>query len=292
MGVLMDYNQFEIYNFYNKSALDILMYNSGHSYKKHWHYFGEIILFDSQEKSLFSVNETTYELNEGDIALIWPMQLHEAIDLDLSQTKMILFSNSFINSLFDIQRIMHLFRELNIIRKERHPGITNKLRSITDKMLSTFSSDIPNKELRCCMYLLEFMIALDSFRTEFVPEIIPYHKKKYENDVMLKMIRVTDYIKNNINAEDLSQATMANMAGISKDYFCRMFRSVTGMNYSKWLNVIRIEKAIELLADKQKVLTEIAFLSGFHSISSFNRVFKDEKGISPTQYRSLFDYDI
>ena len=38
---------------------------------------------------------------------------------------------------------------------------------------------------------------------------------------------------------------MAEMAGISKDYFSRIFRSVTGMNYSKWLNMIRLEKAAE-----------------------------------------------
>ena len=77
------------------------------------------------------------------------------------------------------------------------------------------------------------------------------------------------------------------MAGISKDYFSRMFRTVTGMNYAKWLNMIRLEKATELLADKEKTLTEVAMLSGFQSISSFNRVFHAEKGMAPGEYRAL-----
>ncbi len=77
------------------------------------------------------------------------------------------------------------------------------------------------------------------------------------------------------------------MAGISKDYFSRTFRSVTGMNYSKWLNMIRLEKATELLADREKTLTEVAMLSGFQSISSFNRVFRAEKGMAPGEYRTL-----
>ena len=74
---------------------------------------------------------------------------------------------------------------------------------------------------------------------------------------------------------------MAEMAGISKEYFSRIFRSVTGMNYSKWLNLIRLEKATELLADKEKTMTEVAMRSGFQSISSFNRVFHAEKGMPP-----------
>ena len=58
-------------------------------------------------------------------------------------------------------------------------------------------------------------------------------------------------------------------------------------NYSKWLNMIRLEKATELLADKQLTLTETAMLSGFQSISSFNRVFREEKGMAPGEYRAL-----
>ena len=60
------------------------------------------------------------------------------------------------------------------------------------------------------------------------------------------------------------------------------------MNYSKWLNMIRLEKASELLAEDGRTLTEIAMLSGFQSIPSFNRVFREEKGMAPGEYRSLF----
>ena len=63
---------------------------------------------------------------------------------------------------------------------------------------------------------------------------------------------------------------------------------MTGMNYSKWLNTIRLEKASELLAEGGRTLTEIAMLSGFQSIPSFNRVFREEKGMAPGEYRALF----
>ena len=98
---------------------------------------------------------------------------------------------------------------------------------------------------------------------------------------------VTEYIKNNLTADDLSQGAMAEMAGISREYFSRIFKNITGMNYSKWLNTIRLEKATELLADEERSLTEVAMLSGFQSIPSFNRVFREEKGLAPGEYRKL-----
>ena len=64
--------------------------------------------------------------------------------------------------------------------------------------------------------------------------------------------------------------------------------SAFGMNYSKWLNMIRLEKASELLAQEGRSLTEVAMLSGFQSIPSFNRVFREEKGMAPGEYRALF----
>ncbi len=81
------------------------------------------------------------------------------------------------------------------------------------------------------------------------------------------------------------------MAGVSKDYFSRIFKNVTGMNYSKWLNTIRIEKATSLLTQEHMTLTEVAMLSGFQSIPSFNRVFREDKGMAPGEYRALFSND-
>ena len=138
------------------------------------------------------------------------------------------------------------------------------------------------------MLLMEFMLTLDRHRGEFAPELSEEVTYGYTDDIMRRMMSVTDYIKNNLTSDDLSQASMAEMAGISKDYFSRIFKNVTGMNYSKWLNLIRLEKATELLTHDDRTLTEIAMLSGFQSIPSFNRVFRSEKGMTPSEYRALF----
>ena len=51
--------------------------------------------------------------------------------------------------------------------------------------------------------------------------------------------------------------------------------------------MVRLEKAIELMADIRMSITEVAMSSGFQSTSSFNRVFREEKRMAPGEYRAL-----
>ncbi|WP_026526891.1 AraC family transcriptional regulator [Butyrivibrio sp. VCD2006] len=284
----MDYSKYEIYDFDNISAFNLSTGYKQRSYKMHWHSYGEILLVGPGKTNIYKVNKSTYNLVEGDFVLVWPMEMHAIIDADRENAVVIQFSNMFMNSLFDLQRIMHFYRNLHVICIYAHPELAAKLKEITDKMKEIFLGGGSDRELRCCMLLMEFMLTLDEHRDEFDPELRSSSPDGYEDDVMRRMIMVTDYIKNNLTADDLSQATMAQMAGISKDYFSRIFKNVTGMNYSKWLNMIRLEKATQLLTQNDLTLTKIAMLSGFQSIPSFNRVFHEEKGMAPGEYRALF----
>ena len=73
------------------------------------------------------------------------------------------------------------------------------------------------------MLLMDFMLVLDEQRDELAPELRATDHCSYSDDVMRRMIMVTDYIKNNLTADDLSQRAMAEKAGISRDYFSRIF---------------------------------------------------------------------
>jgi AraC-like DNA-binding protein len=284
----MDYSQYEIYDFDNTSAFNMSTGYRERSYQMHWHSYGEILLVGPGETNIYKVNQNTYNLAEGDLVLAWPMETHAIIDADRKEALVIQFSNAFMNSLFDLQRIMHFYRNLHVIRVNAHPQLAAGLRKIAFKMKDVFFSDETDRELRCCMLLMEFMLMLDQSRDELAPELSGRPQGSYTGDILRRMIMVTDYIKNNLTADNLSQAAVAQMVGISKDYFSRIFKNVTGMNYSKWLNMIRLEKATELLAQKNLSLTEVAMLSGFQSIPSFNRVFHNEKGMAPGEYRALF----
>ena len=283
----MDFSQYEDYGFERVSAFNLSTGYEQRSYQAHWHSYGEILLVGPGKTNIFMVNRDRYELAEGDFLLIWPMEMHAIIDADRKESLVIQFSNTFMNSLFDLQRIMHFYRNLHVLCINAHPELVGKLRVIAEKMKEIWFKAGPDRELRCCMLLMEFMLTLDEHRDEFAPEIRSGDAYSYTDTVVRRMISVTDYIKNNLTADDLSQAAMAEMAGISKDYFSRIFRTVTGTNYSRWLNMIRLEKATELLANEEMTLTEVAMRSGFQSISSFNRVFRAEKGMAPGEYRAL-----
>ena len=283
----MDYSQYESYGFDRFSAFTLSTGYEERSYQAHWHSYGEIVLVGPGKTNVFEVNQNKYELIEGDFLLVWPMEMHAIIDADRKESLVIQFSNAFMNSLFNLQRIMHFYRNLHVLCINAHPQLVAGLRIIAEKMKEIFLSAAPDRELRCCMLLMEFMLTLDQHREDFAPELRNGEPYSYTDTVTRRIIMVTDYIKNNLTADDLSQGAMAEMAGISRDYFSRIFRNVTGTNYSRWLNMIRLEKATELLADKQMTLTEIAMHSGFQSISSFNRVFHTEKGMSPGEYRAL-----
>ena len=284
----MDFSQYESYGFENVSAFNMSTGYKERNYKMHWHSYGEIILVGPGKTNIYMVNQKRYDLVEGDFVLAWPMEMHGIVDADREQSLVIQFGNSFMNSLFDLQRIMHFYKNLHVVCKNSHPELAAELKELTLEMKNIFFSNDNNKELKCCMLLMRFMLTLDEHRKEFAPELDPNAINGYTDDVMRRMMMVTDYIKNNLTADDLSQSAMAEMAGISKDYFSRIFKNLTGMNYSKWLNTVRIEKAIELLSQKNMTLTEVAMMSGFQSIPSFNRVFREDKGMAPGEYRNLF----
>lgn len=87
-------------------------------------------------------------------------------------------------------------------------------------------------------------------------------------------------------AEDISLTIVAKSVNTSTFYFCKMFKKVTGLNFTNYLSRVRIEKAKNLLLNPNLRISEIAFEVGFQSLTHFNRVFKKVIGQSPTHYRS------
>ena len=86
--------------------------------------------------------------------------------------------------------------------------------------------------------------------------------------------------------EDISLGDVARAVNTSTFYFCKMFKKVTGINFTHYLSRVRIEKARNLLLNPNLRISEIAFEVGFQSLTHFNRVFKKIVGQSPTDYRA------
>ena len=88
------------------------------------------------------------------------------------------------------------------------------------------------------------------------------------------------------HADNLRLAMVARAVSTSPFYFCKIFKKMTGTNFTDYLSSVRIEKAKNLLLNPDVQVSEIAFAVGFQSLTHFNRVFKRIVGMPPSQYRA------
>lgn len=108
------------------------------------------------------------------------------------------------------------------------------------------------------------------------------HQKNAEPPVIT---RAKEYIQQH-EADELSLGEVAKAVNTSSFYFCKLFKKVTGLNFTHYVSRVRVEKAKNLLLNPNLRVSEIAFEVGFQSLTHFNRVFKKIIGQSPTEYRA------
>lgn len=71
---------------------------------------------------------------------------------------------------------------------------------------------------------------------------------------------------------------------MSEAYFSRYFKRITGLTFSRYLNVLRVDRAIELLSGPENItMADLMARCGFNTLRNFNRVFKEVTGYSPKQ---------
>lgn len=87
-------------------------------------------------------------------------------------------------------------------------------------------------------------------------------------------------------AEDISLSDVARAVNMSAFYFCKLFKQMTGLNFTDYLAHLRVEKVKSLLQDPHRRVSEAAFAAGFQSLSQFNRVFHKVTGEAPSTYRA------
>ena len=83
----------------------------------------------------------------------------------------------------------------------------------------------------------------------------------------------------------LSISYIASQVSLSESHFCHLFRQETGTTPIQYLNRTRISRAMELLRNTDKSITEIAMECGFSNLTHFNRMFRKFAAESPRNYR-------
>ena len=86
-------------------------------------------------------------------------------------------------------------------------------------------------------------------------------------------------------AAPLNADVLGRDEGVSEPTVYRMFQKHLGMSLSDYIRLVRISAARNMLEQTDMEVTEIAFASGFSSLSNFYRVFRDMMGQAPKEYR-------
>jgi len=133
--------------------------------------------------------------------------------------------------------------------------------------------------------LLSVLYDLANSRNQRLLSTSTIQLENFENSKKIKLLY--DYIQENY-ASKITLSEVSDLLNMSNVSFNRFIKKRTGKTFIEYLNDVRIGYASRKLVEKDLSISEIAFMSGFNNIANFNRVFKKNKGSTPTQYRDDF----
>ncbi|MGG5372344.1 GH39 family glycosyl hydrolase [Enterococcus sp. AZ196] len=85
--------------------------------------------------------------------------------------------------------------------------------------------------------------------------------------------------------DNLTLAELADIVHMDTAYFSKFFKKNLGLNFKDYLSQIRMQYAIRDLLESDKSITRIAIDNGFFSVNGFNKKFKEEYHVTPSEYR-------
>ena len=99
-----------------------------------------------------------------------------------------------------------------------------------------------------------------------------------------KIRQVCDYIEHNYH-QKITLNEISGHVNMTTITFSRFMKQRTGKTFIEFLNAYRISVATRLLIESPLQISEIAYRCGFNNLANFNKIFKKNKSVSPTEYR-------
>jgi transcriptional regulator GlxA family with amidase domain len=103
-------------------------------------------------------------------------------------------------------------------------------------------------------------------------------------ELLRRLLRAKDRM-DAASHEQWPMERLAQVSGVSSAHFARSFKLAFGVQPHRYLLTRRIERATALLRDTELPITEIAFSTGWESLGTFGRTFRDITGESPSAFR-------
>ena len=245
----------------------------------HWHTFYEVE-FAIAGTSIQKVNGYIYQQEPGFLSIMTPNDFHSinSIDGSFIKYKKFIFSEDFISP--DIISILKSRKKPCIIQVPPHKQpdfhrYFDLINEYTNNMEQNQITIITIKKLAETVCAEAFLLDSTAGANSSVLPI-------FERDADLH--KITKYVDENFHTS-IKIRDVAKIVCQSESSFSHYFKNKFGLSFSEYLKNYRLKFATTLLISTGKSIAEICELSGFSSITFFNRAFKDFYNLTPSQFR-------
>lgn len=265
-------------------GLKLYQNTEAEDYPLHWHTALEIIMPYENEYTVV-INDEPHTFCEGDIFITPPGVLHKLLAPPSGKRLILLFDYSLLCNVAGMDSLLHTLQPFTLITKQDYPDLNKKLRFYLNEITREYQETMPLTE--ACVYslMIRFFVAFGRASlnmSERFPGITTSKQHEYIEKFMMVCNYITEHCTENITVDDL-----ADLAGFSKFHFSRLFKQFANMSCYEYLTRKRITHAEQLLIQPNLSITDVAMLSGFGSLSTFNRIFKATKNCTPSEYKNL-----
>lgn len=277
---------------YTDASLHVKV-DAGENLKNTLHYHPEIeLILLKRSVGTTIIGNSVEAFQHNDVFLIGKNTPHCFIheeeylleELNGPEAIVVQFYDTFLGKEFlalpELKEIQHLF-----ITAKQGATLTGKgkvkIIPLMEKILHASSLD----RILLLLQILRIMVNKDCYDALVSEEYI-YQLNLEDNS---RINKILDFTSENYD-KNIKIDQIAGIVNLTKESFCRYFKSQTGKSYLEFLIEFRISKACKTLLKNQMSIKEIAYSCGFDSLSNFHYQFKKIIKQSPLEYKVSYAY--
>jgi len=256
-------------------------------YPAHWNNAFEIIM-PVENTYTVCINDTFYEIYQDEVLIIPAGSVHEIFAPESGRRFILMVDQSLFFAVEGLAAVQHCFYPCVHLRHDRSEELLTQVRGYVENVIDELRTDdyFSQAAARLSMSHMFVHIARRLMNGETPSRRTDRHRHQ---QTMAVFLDVCTYISDHC-AEKLTLADVAAYSGYSKYHFARTFKAYSGMSFYDFFLRQRMLLCEQLLSDPSLSITEVALRSGFGSIATFNRIFKQYEKMTPSEYRRLHQF--